>query len=181
MVGFCLCFALFFDFQCDICTRKHSFCLTTVPFASQCWHCSLLLMWATQQTLIQLMLLYETNERANEWTKNINVETSSYMEWTQKIKFSVLRLSLWCVLWGTSCLLFVYVRHFSKHFYSIIFSEALENVSTWKTEIYILFFIMKNIAEWIFINTLFAFAVLRALALFFLDCFYPYPFTIRGF
>lgn len=29
-----------------------------------------------------------------------------------------------------------------------------KNVSTWKTEIYILFFIMKNIAEWIFINTL---------------------------
>lgn len=97
------------------------------------------------------------------------------MEWTQeKIKFSVLRLSLWCVLWGTSCLLFVYVRRFSKHFYSIIFTEALENISTWKTEIYILFFIMKNIAEWIFINTLFAFASSGAV---FLRLFLPYSFT----
>lgn len=90
----------------------------------------------------------------------------------KKIKFSVL-LGLshcWvCVLWGTSCLLFAYVRRFSKHFYSIIFTlaelgraelllETSRNVSTWKTEIYILFFIMKNIAEWIFINTLFAFS-----------------------
>lgn len=101
------------------------------------------------------------------------------MEWTQKkIKFSVLRLSLWCVLWGTSCLLFVYVRHFSKHFYSIIFTEALGNVSTWKTEIYILFFIMKNIAEWIFINTLFAFASSGAV---FLRLFLPYPFTSEAF
>lgn len=97
---------------------------------------------------------------------------------TKKKKFSVLRLSLWCVLWGTSCLLFVYVRHFSKHFYSIIFSEALENVSTWKTEIYILFFIMKNIAEWIFINTLFAFASSGAV---FLRLFLPYPFTSEAF
>lgn len=52
---------------------------------------------------------------------------------TKNIKFSVLRLSLCCVLWGTSCLLFVYVRRFSKHFYSIIFTEAL-----WKC------FYMKN-------------------------------------
>lgn len=37
-----------------------------------------------------------------------------------------------------------------------------KNVSTWKTEIYILFFIMKNIAEWIFINTLAFFASLFA-------------------
>lgn len=90
----------------------------------------------------------------------------------------MLRLSLWCllwcVLWGTSCLLFVYVRHFSKHFYSIIFTEALENVSTWKTEIYILFFIMKNIAEWIFINTLFS-AFLREHWRCFLRLFLPYP------
>lgn len=35
----------------------------------------------TANSNTQLMLLYE----ANEWTKNINVETSSYTEWTQKI------------------------------------------------------------------------------------------------
>lgn len=55
------------------------------------------------------------------------------MNTEKNIKFSVLRLSLCCVLWGTSCLLFVYVRHFLKHFYSIIFTEAL-----WKC------FYMKN-------------------------------------
>lgn len=36
---------------------------------------------------------------------------------------------------------------------------------------------MKNIAEWIFINTLFA----RVLALFFLDCFYPTRLTSEAF
>lgn len=116
------------------------------------------------------MLLYE----ANEWTKNINVETSSYMEWTQKknIKFSVLRLSLCCVLWGASCLLFVYVRHFSKHFYSIIFTEAL-----WKC------FYMKNWNLYFIFHHekycwmdfyKYAFCFLRAALwrwLFFLDCF----------
>ena len=53
----------------------------------------------TANSNTQLMFLYETNERANEWTKNINVETSSYMEWTQKNKiFCASALTLVCFM-----------------------------------------------------------------------------------
>lgn len=80
------------------------------------------------------------------------------------------------MFYGAQAACFSFTYGVFRSIFTRLFSlKRFENVSTWKTEIYILFFIMKNIAEWIFINTLFAFCenaqLWRWLVVFFLDCF----------
>lgn len=67
------------------------------------------------------------------------------------------------MFYGAQAACFSFTYGVFRSIFTRLFSlKRFENVSTWKTEIYILFFIMKNIAEWIFINTLFAFFSSRA-------------------